>query len=205
MSAIHWLQLSLIFFLGAATPGPSLVYILNKAIITTRRDAILIAIGHGLGVTTLASLALLGVNTLLLTFPTLEIVLKWVSIVALITFGVVTLYASNSPLMTTISDNKSIRKRLGNVLKGYTFAITNPLVLIFFGALFSQFNLTSLTLFAKFIAILLLFIMDSGCYIAIILGIRATRFLTFITSYKKRICITSGIVLIAIALSFMLE
>lgn len=59
----------LLLFLGAASPGPSLVVVLRNATAGGRRAGAACALGHGLGFGLYALLAVLGLSTLLAAAP----------------------------------------------------------------------------------------------------------------------------------------
>ena len=60
-----WLQLSLVCLLGAMSPGPSVVLIINNTIKKNRLNGIITSIGHGLGVSFYALLVVLSLGILI--------------------------------------------------------------------------------------------------------------------------------------------
>ena len=60
-----WLQLSLVCLLGAMSPGPSVALIINNTVKKNRLNGIVTSIGHGLGVSFYALLAVLGLGILI--------------------------------------------------------------------------------------------------------------------------------------------
>lgn len=205
MHAIEWLQLLLVFIIGAISPGPSTIYILNAAVICAKKDAIHLAIGHGLGVLTLGILALLGVHTILYRAPNFEIYLQWISIIVLIIFGVMTLRTGNTKTIAQTPKPLAPLSIIANILKGYTFATINPLVIVYFGAIFSQLTLISQHLFLQAIAMLLLFIIDAGYYTLLVVIIKTERSIELFNRHKEKVALCSGMLLIAIAISFVLK
>lgn len=204
MHLTQWLQITLIFIIGAITPGPSTIYILNKAIHASKKDSILIAIGHGLGVMTLGILALVGVNLIIHHAPSVALTLKWISIIILLAFGLITLLSSKKQMAEHPTEKNNALSLLANLFKGYSFAMANPLVIVYFGAVFSQFTLLSHHRMTQITAMLLLFSIDALYYIMVVLFIQTEQSLRFVKQYTRHIAIGAGTLLIVIALSFML-
>ena len=63
MDFTEWSKLALICILGAMSPGPSLAVILRISISGNRKQGIFAGIGHGLGITFYAVIAILGLVT----------------------------------------------------------------------------------------------------------------------------------------------
>ena len=62
MSAITFLQIFVVCLLGAMSPGPSMVVVINNAIFKNRYHGILTSIGHGIGIGIYALFAVLGIG-----------------------------------------------------------------------------------------------------------------------------------------------
>ena len=60
MSITQWSQLVLICIMGAMSPGPSLAVILRNTISGGRTQGVMSGIGHGLGITFYAVIAVAG-------------------------------------------------------------------------------------------------------------------------------------------------
>ena len=69
MNITQWPQLVLICFLGAMSPGPSLALILRNTVTRGRTQGIMTGIGHGLGITFYAVVAVSGLVALINTIP----------------------------------------------------------------------------------------------------------------------------------------
>ena len=63
MILTEWSKLALICILGAMSPGPSLAVILRNSISGGRKQGIFAGIGHGLGITLYALIAVFGLIT----------------------------------------------------------------------------------------------------------------------------------------------
>ena len=67
MNITQWSQLILICIMGAISPGPSLAVILRNTLSGGRIQGIMSGIGHGLGITFYAVVAVSGLVTLFLS------------------------------------------------------------------------------------------------------------------------------------------
>ena len=69
MNITLWSQLVLICIMGAMSPGPSLAVILRNTLSGGRTQGIMSGIGHGLGITFYALVAVSGLVALINTIP----------------------------------------------------------------------------------------------------------------------------------------
>ena len=76
MTLFIWSQLVLVCLLGAMSPGPSLAVVIRNSIIYNRIAGISTAIGHGLGMSLYASIAIIGLGIILKSFLNLFIFIQ---------------------------------------------------------------------------------------------------------------------------------
>ena len=72
MEPVAWdvlLAAGTVFFLGAVSPGPSLMVVLRNTMIGGRRQGVMCALGHGLGFGLYAGMAVFGLIVLLEEAP----------------------------------------------------------------------------------------------------------------------------------------
>ena len=62
MNTLILVQIFFICLLGAMSPGPSMVVVINNAIFKGRYNGILTSIGHGIGIAVYATFAVLGLG-----------------------------------------------------------------------------------------------------------------------------------------------
>ena len=67
MSLIVFLKIFIVCLLGAISPGPSMVVVINNAIFKNRFHGILTSIGHGIGIAIYALFAVLGIALIIKT------------------------------------------------------------------------------------------------------------------------------------------
>ena len=81
------LAASTVFFLGAISPGPSLLMVIRNTIVGGRRRGVLCAVGHGIGFGLYAGVAIFGLIVLLEEAPQVFLGLQWIGIVLLLWYG----------------------------------------------------------------------------------------------------------------------
>ncbi len=132
MNETDWIKLALLCLAGAASPGLSWLLILSMSASRGTAVGISGALGHGLGIMVFGLTTVFGLSALLLALPELTVALTFLGIALLIYFGYQLIIAGDMPLpdkMTTQS----------GFIAGFSIAIVNPKVLIFFLAVFGPF------------------------------------------------------------------
>ena len=146
MSTFLWIQLIVTCFLGAVSPGPSLLLIVKNSISYGKTNGIITGIAHGLGIFIYAVLTILGIAFLYAKYPLLIKIISFILVLYLIYISYKIFYSEEEIDLKT--DNK--KKYNQNFLDGFMIAFLNPKITIFFGALFSQFVNDKLTNLEKF-------------------------------------------------------
>ena len=67
MTIFLFLQVFFVCLLGAMSPGPSMVVVVNNAIFKSKFSGILTALGHGFGISIYALCAVIGIGVILQT------------------------------------------------------------------------------------------------------------------------------------------
>ena len=169
-----WLILSGICLLGAMSPGPSLAVIVRHSIHGGRRQGIIAAWSHGLGIGLYALLSVLGIAALLLAAPGLLWGLQLAGAVFLLYLawraGRSALLANEPPVTTAASGQLAGRD-------GFLMAFLNPKTGLFFIALFSQFVVPEQSLPVKSAMALLALVIDALWYttVAVLLSTAMVR------------------------------
>ena len=88
MSILIFLKVFFVCLLGAMSPGPSMVVVINNAIFKNRFHGILTSLGHGIGIGIYAIFAVLGVALVIKTNIAVFNGIKIMSIIFLIYLGV---------------------------------------------------------------------------------------------------------------------
>ena len=132
MTDADWVKLGLLCLAGASSPGLSWLLILSMSATKGRSVGVSGALGHGLGITTFALLTVFGLSAILLALPQFTSVLTFGGISLLLYFGYQLLIAGAPPLPDKLTLQSGF-------IAGFSVAIINPKVLIFFLAVFGPF------------------------------------------------------------------
>ena len=137
MTFVEWLSLALVCLMGAVSPGPSVLVVVNQTLNGSRLNGVLTAISHGLMVGVWALVTVLGISQLLLHIPFLQILL---SIFAVIYLLYLAQGAWRGGKMQISTQRTQRAKSLASAVSdGAAIALFNPKLALFFLALFTPF------------------------------------------------------------------
>ncbi|MAV82651.1 MAG: hypothetical protein CMI90_04220 [Pelagibacteraceae bacterium] len=136
MSFFLFIKIFFICLLGAMSPGPSMLIVINNALIS-KLNGIMTSIGHGLGIGIYALFAVIGLDLLAQNNQNIFLFLKVISIIFLFYLGVSSLF--NKYELNNKDYVKSNKSYLYGFAQGFTISILNPKIFVFFAAIYSQF------------------------------------------------------------------
>ncbi len=175
MSTIIFLQIFFVCLLGAMSPGPSMVVVINNAIFKNRYHGILTSVGHGIGIGIYALFAVLGIGLIIKTSFIFFNVLKVISAIFLIFLGI-----------KSIIDKKKLNFGIKNIkggvtsfFQGFSISILNPKILVWFVAIYSQFMTENNDFIFNIYLILTAGIIDMSWYIFLTLIVTSEKVLKF--------------------------
>ena len=200
MSAITFLQIFVVCLLGAMSPGPSMVVVINNAIFKNRYHGILTSIGHGIGIGIYALFAVLGIGIAIETNLFLFNGIKMLSIIFLIFLGIKSIiYKTNLDF-----DKKNITKEEAtSFLQGFSISILNPKIFIWFVAIYSQFmSLDNDIIFNSYLVLTAGFV-DAAWYIFLTLLVTSNLALEFVKNKIAKLQRFLGIIFIALGLALL--
>jgi len=201
MSIIVFFKVILVCLLGAMSPGPSMVVVINNAIFKNRYHGILTSFGHGIGIGTYALFAVLGVALVIKTNLFVFNSIKILSIIFLIYLGVKSI-ASESKLNF---DNKDSKSGVGSFFQGLSISLLNPKIFIWFVAIYSQFMSIDNDVFFNTFLILTAGIVDTIWYIILTLLVTSNVALEFIRNKSILVQKIIGSVFIIIGVTLLLQ
>ena len=105
--------------IGAMSPGPSMVVVINNAIFKNRYHGIITSIGHGIGISIYAVFAVIGIGMIIKTNLILFNSIKIVSIIFLIYMGVKSIFNKKS----IDFENKNIKGGATSFFQGFAISI----------------------------------------------------------------------------------
>lgn len=176
MSLLIFLKIFAVCLLGAMSPGPSMVVVINNAIFKNRLNGILTSIGHGVGIGIYALFAVLGIALIIKTNLYVFNVIKFLSIIFLVYLGV-NLMITNDKLEF---DGKNINSGFTSFLQGLSISLLNPKIFIWFVAIYSQFMSVDNDMIFNTILILTASIIDAIWYVILTLLVTTNIALDFI-------------------------
>ena len=126
------LAASTVFFLGAISPGPSLLMVIRNTIVGGRRRGVMCAVGHGIGFGLYAGVAIFGLIVLLEQAPQVFLVLQLIGIALLFWYGSLMWHHANDEI------EESIDGEARGFLEGFSIAFFNPKIALFLVAVLAQ-------------------------------------------------------------------
>ncbi len=201
MSLLIFLKIFAVCLLGAMSPGPSMVVVINNAIFKNRLNGILTSIGHGVGIGIYALFAVLGIALIIKTNLYVFNVIKFLSIIFLVYLGV-NLVITNDKLEF---DGKNINSGFTSFLQGLSISLLNPKIFIWFIAIYSQFMSVDNDMIFNTILILTASIIDAIWYVILTLLVTTNIALDFIKDKSVLLQKFVGSVFIIIGTLLLIE
>ena len=201
MSLLIFLKIFAVCLLGAMSPGPRMVVVINNAIFKNRLNGILTSIGHGVGIGIYALFAVLGIALIIKTNLYVFNVIKFLSIIFLVYLGV-NLMITNDKLEF---DGKNINSGFTSFLQGLSISLLNPKIFIWFVAIYSQFMSVDNDMIFNTILILTASIIDAIWYVILTLLVTTNIALDFIKDKSVLLQKFVGSVFIIIGALLLIE
>lgn len=190
-----WLSVAVICALGAASPGPSLAVVTRHALIG-RGQGLACALAHALGVGIYALLTVVGLAALFASYPMAYRGVAAAGAVYLLWLGVAALRAGGSGA-TGMPDARP--DWAGAVRDGFTIALLNPKIAIFFAALFSQFVAPGTGVRDTAILALTALGIDGAWYALVALVLSGSSAIAWMQRRRRLLDRVTGVALIALA------
>ena len=193
------LILALICISGAISPGPSLAVVIRNTIKGGRSLGVMTGLGHGLGLTVYAFIAITGLSSILLRNQLLFMYVQLVGAFWLIWIGYNMIL---SPIKFFKNNSKGVKK---GFIEGFMISFLNPKILVFFVAVFSQFIYKELTSLDKTIIVLVAGLIDTFWYVLVALLITESGLIDKIKKHSVWIDKATGVVIILISSSIIIN
>ena len=193
------LILAFICISGAISPGPSLAVVIRNTIKGGRSLGVMTGLGHGLGLTVYASIAITGLSSILLSNKMLFMYVQLVGAFWLIWIGYNMIL---SPIKLFKNNSKGVKK---GFIEGFMISFLNPKILVFFIAVFSQFIYKELTNLDKTIIVLIAGLIDTFWYVLVALLINESGLIDKIKKNSVWIDKATGVVIIIISSSIIIN
>ena len=193
------LAASTVFFLGAISPGPSLLMVIRNTIVGGRRRGVMCAVGHGIGFGLYAGVAIFGLIVLLEEAPGVFLGLQWIGIALLIWYGW---------LMWAHSDEEatedSVEKEARGFLEGFSIAFFNPKIALFLVAVLAQVLESGMSLETKLVIGFIGMAIDMAWYVLVAVFLTGTPLLDWLRSNGSIVNRLTAVVLWGFASTVMI-
>ena len=203
MTLFNWLTLAGLCFLGALTPGPSMLVIARHTMANGRYYGLVASASHALGVGIFAMLALVGINTVLRLSPLIFQLLTLLGAFYLSWLGYQLLRSKQTPVshQTAQSAHESL---LSAIRDGLLIVLFNPKIALFFLALLSQFISPNLGWLDWGLLWAMISLIDGICYSMLTLLISQPHILEQLRQHELWINRASGLILLSISAHILL-
>ena len=185
--------------MGAMSPGPSLAVILRNTLSGGRTQGIMSGIGHGLGITFYAVVAVSGLIALFNTIPNFFSVAQIAGSFFLIWLGgkmIISFFKNDYAANENMSSKNSAHQ---GFLEGFLIAFLNPKIAAWLLALFSQFVQPDALLAEQFVLVSTVGIIDASWYCLVAFLASSGRLVKGLQHNASRIDLGMGILLIILA------
>ena len=116
---------------GAISPGPSLAVVIKNTIDGGRTQGILTGVGHGLGLTIYAFIAVMGLSSIIVGKQSVFVFIQILGSLWLAYIGYIMINSTPSTL-----PNKHSKSNSKGFLEGFMISFLNPKILVFFATQF---------------------------------------------------------------------
>ncbi len=200
MSWLDWLSLATVCLLGAMSPGPSLAVVVRHTISGGSSAGIQASVAHGVGVAVYAVVVVSGLGLLITASPLLFQGLQWAGAAFLAYLGIQSLRSTAQVESSGNGDNDE-----GNpLIHGFSVALFNPKIAVFFLALFSQFLDPGASLAQRAGMVAVMGTIDGAWYSLIASLLGNPRLLPRLQAARQTIDRVFGVILLLLAVRILL-
>ena len=200
MTFIFWLQFATVCVAGAMSPGPSLALIIRNSITINRFAGFMTGVGHGLGMGVYAVFAVTGLSIILTANELLFKLIQIIGILFLLYLGFQFIFKKNEKI-----DKINEQKSINSFLQGFSIAIFNPKILIWFSAVFSQFVKIDASFYSHSILVVTASVIDGIWYIIVSLVVTSYGMNDFFQKRQGIIQKISGFILVLIGILLIVD
>ena len=194
------LILAIVCASGAISPGPSLAVVIRNTITGGRAQGIMTGLGHGIGLTIYAFIAVMGLSSMLIGNQTLFVSVQIAGSFWLIWIGCNMILSSPEE-----SSKKNVDSRKRGFVEGFMISFLNPKILVFFVAVFSQFIHNELTNIDRTIIVMVAGVIDTFWYVFVAMLLARSNFIDKIKKYSVWIDRFTGVFLIGLSLAIIIR
>ena len=201
MDITYWLQIAVVCFLGAVSPGPSLALVVGNTIARGRIYGIATSLGHAVGIGLWAFLTAIGIAEVIVDKSGISLVLQASGVCLLAYIGFRTITAKDR-LKFQQADPQLIYSKtsLKGFSEGFLISLLNPKIAIFFLAIFSHLIHVDSSLVETLFIGIIAAVIDGLWYIFVTLMLLGAGLLKVFQERETVILRGSGLILIVVSL-----
>ena len=189
---------SVLFTLGATSPGPSLIVVIRNTLLGGRMRGIACAIGHGVGFGIYCAVAVFGLVLMIESMPELFTVMQFVAAMLL-------LWMAYS-LFTTKSEEETFDNvKLKGFSEGFLIAFLNPKIAIFLLAVLSSVLEQGMNFETKLALGLLGLTIDTVWYLIIAISLSSDMMIQRMQAQRQNLNLVTGVVMVLMAMWVLLR
>jgi len=192
------LAASTVFFLGAISPGPSLLMVIRNTIVGGRRRGVMCAVGHGIGFGLYAGVAIFGLIVLLEQAPQVFLVLQLIGIALLFWYGWLMWHHAKEEI------EGSFEGEARGFLEGFSIAFFNPKIALFLVAVLAQVLDAGMSLATKLVIGFIGMAIDMIWYVLVAVFLTGTPILDWLRDNGAIVNRVTALVLWGFACSVMI-
>ena len=201
MTFILFLQIAFVCLLGAMSPGPSMMVVINNAIFKNKFNGILTAFGHGFGIGIYALFAVIGIGIVIETNIIVFNTLKTLSVIFLFYLGIQNILKRSQ---IKLKKNK-IGFGVQSFIQGFSISILNPKILIWFIAIYSQFMSLNNDIYFNLSLVLIASIVDALWYLLLVNIVTSNGILELLKNKSYLIQRIVGCLFIVISIFLLID
>lgn len=201
MSLFIFIQIFFVCLLGAMSPGPSMVVVVNNAIFKNRYNGILTSIGHGIGIGVYALCAVIGVGLIIKANIIVFNGIRIFSIFFLIYLGFKSILSKKN---LDFNENNG-ETGLSSFIQGFVISILNPKIFIWFIAIYSQFMSEDNDIIFNSYLVFTASIVDASWYIFLTFIVTSDIVLKFLKNKSLLINKIIGVLFIIISMVLLFD
>lgn len=139
MDISTWTLYFIAVLILTASPGPSALFCMSKAITSGKRSGIYAALGSLTAITLILSLSFTGLGVIIATSELAFNIIKWLGASYLIYLGIKALLSKSTDFALTDLPVENNQQSMQHFISGFIIGASNPKAIVFFTALFPQF------------------------------------------------------------------
>src|SRR5688572_29350451 len=139
-SSSQWLAFVVASLLFIQVPGPSLLFMLGRALTVSLRDALVSVAGNALGLVVQVMLVAVGLGAVVAASATAYTALKIVGAAYVVWLGVQAIRHRGDARLALLSGQRPPERATAALRTGFVVGVTNPKTIVFFVAFLPQFT-----------------------------------------------------------------